>query len=434
MVFLSCLFFLFGTVGCSFGSKGYLALGPMLGHVSSTKAHIWIKGSTPGMARVLIGEKSDLSDGRLQGALELSEDGGKMGTLTVEGLKPQTRYYYSVLLNGGEVTGQPYASFVTPITEGQPTRIRVAFSSCFGRTGANTAAGWGQLAANAKADVILMLGDNHYADSTQRAKQSKFYFSQRDVSGFRAATRGTPSYGIWDDHDYGPNDSDRTAKGKEISLETFKMHWANPSYGQSDHPGIYSTFLRGNIQFVLLDDRYYRDPNRSPATPAKTLLGVRQKAWLKATLKQSAAKIKLVALGSEWQLNGHSDSYTSFKSEQKEILDFLRDEKIEGVILLSGDRHFTGAYQIRGQVIEVTAGPLGSRNYPTKNLPDMFMNHGEGKLYAVLDLDTRTSPPKVVLEVHRAGDGVVYKRNIAWGEVNGRQRIKPLPLGLGGRK
>ena len=41
-----------------------------------------------------------------------------------------------------------------------------------------------------------------------------------------------------DSHDYGPNNSDRTAKGKEDSLRTFREHWANGAYGQADDPGV----------------------------------------------------------------------------------------------------------------------------------------------------------------------------------------------------
>lgn len=404
--------------------EAYLTLGPMLGHVSSSDARVWVAASEACEVRVKIGKKGDLSDGRLSEVVKLEADSGLMGTILVEGLKPSTRYYYTVMVDGEEGMLRPYASFETPVRAGEPSRMRVAFTSCFGRSGKMATAGWAQMAGNANADVILMLGDNHYGDTTETGRLRSFYYSQRATAGFRAATRGTASYGIWDDHDYGPNDSDRTAKGKENSLKVFKEHWGNPSYGEKDNDGIYTTWVRGQVQFVLLDSRYHRDPNGQKDSAEKTLLGVKQKAWLKKVLKESKAKIKLVSLGSEFQLNGHKDSFSSFKFEQKAFFDFLRDEQIEGVILLSGDRHFTGAYQIRGEVIEVTSGPLGSRNFPTKNLPDMFMNYGEGKMYCVLDIDTRKQETVVKLEVHRAGDGVIYERVLTMDEINGKVRIK----------
>ena len=42
----------------------------------------------------------------------------------------------------------------------------------------------------------------------------------------------THNYAIWDDHDFGPNDSDRSSAIKAITLEAFKDSWPNPSYGQ----------------------------------------------------------------------------------------------------------------------------------------------------------------------------------------------------------
>ena len=395
-----------------------IKLGPMLGHVGPKEAHIWIQANEACELGLQI-------NGERFAGVQLVEGHAFMGRVAGQGLQPATEYTYTVLLNGVPAPGGPHGRFRTAPEKGQPTRQRIAFSSCYGRTGDASNAGRIQLAKTENLDLMLELGDNHYADSTDPQVQRPAYASQRNTEGWKASVANLPTYAIWDDHDYGPNDSDRTAAGKENSLACFKQHWANPSYGEAENPGIYTTFHRGDIQVFLLDDRYYRDPNRAPATPEKTVLGERQKAWLKEQLAASEARLKIIALGSEWHLHGHSDSYTSFKAEQKEILDCFKD--IEGVLLVSGDRHFSGAYQVRGETIEVTAGPMGSKNYPSRNLPDMFINHGKGKLFAVFDLDTTVTPPKVVLEIHRAGEGVIETREITWDEVNGRKRIAPLP-------
>ena len=98
------------------------------------------------------------------------------------------------------------------------------------------------------------------------------------------------------------------------------------------------------------------------------------------------------------------------------------------MILLSGDRHFTGGYQINQRVMEITSGPLGSNNYPTPNLPEMFLNHGVGKLYCVFDVDTRSEVPQVILEVHRAGEGLIDRRDFTMDEINGKARLATLPV------
>ncbi|MFT5408761.1 MAG: alkaline phosphatase D, partial [Verrucomicrobiales bacterium] len=279
-----------------------------------------------------------------------------------------------------------------------------------------------------RADLILLLGDDHYADTTQREGQSTAYFSHRSKPGFRSITTRIPTYNIWDDHDYGPNDSDGTADGKETSLATFKDFWPNPSYGETDNPGVYYKFSRADVDFFMLDVRYHRSPDKMIDDGSKTMLGARQLQWLKRELKSSTGKVKIIASGSEWQRNSHTDSWSSYPREREEVFGFIENENITGVLLISGDRHFTGGYQIGGKLIEVTSGPLGSKNFPTKNLPDMFLNYGEGKLYCVFDIDTTKDEPKVILEVHRAGDGIVEKMPLPWKAILGEEKIETLPV------
>ncbi len=405
----------------------YLDLGPMVGHVEPNAARIWVRASGEAQLALRIGKQPDLADARTIVGPRLEAAAGFAGHIAVAELEPSTRYFYAPLLNGQLAVTRPYPSLITAPPAGAPLKMRFAFGSCVGRRAADPAATWGDMAARVQIDLLLMLGDNHYADSTDPVTQRAFYREQRGVAGFGDITRRTPTYGIWDDHDYGPNDSDGTAKGKELSLQTFQQWWANPSYGQADDPGIYSKFSRGNVDFFLLDDRYHRSPNKAPDEGGKTMLGAKQLTWLKRELLASKAKIKFVASGSEWQINGHGDSWTSFDRERREIWKFIADNQIQGVILLSGDRHFTGGYQIGGQLIEITSGPLGATNFPSRVLPDMFLNYGEGKLYCIFDVDTRGAEPAVALEVYRAGAGLIETRRFTWDEINGVTKIAALP-------
>ena len=407
----------------------HVALGPMLGHVGEREAHVWVKASGPARLSLKVGRAPDLSDGRVVPGPALGADADFMASVRARDLEPATRYHYQVLLDDRPAAAPPYPSFVTAPPAGTRGKLRVAFTSCNGRDPAASAAAWGEMAARGGVDVLLMLGDNHYGDSTAPRVLRQRYAEQRRPAGFRALSASVPTYGIWDDHDYGPNNSDRTAKGKEDSLRTFKEHWANAAYGQADDPGVYFKFTRGDVDFFMLDVRYHRSPNKAPDDGTKTMLGKQQLAWLKQELLASKAAVKFLASGSEWQSHGHEDSWTSFARERAEIFDFIADNKIEGVVLLSGDRHFSAGYQVRDQLVEVTSGPLGSINYPSANLPEMFFNFGEGKMYCVFEVDTggKNATPALTVEVFRAGEGLVYKRPLTWDEVNGRAKIPRLP-------
>ena len=408
--------------------KAYLELGPMVGHTGPTDTRIWAKASQAAQLAVSIGTAPDLSDGRLVKGPALAADSDFMGQVRVDGLKPATKYFYGVMIDGAPAMARPYPSFTTAPEVGKQGKTRIAFSSCTGRYGYLTAAIWAEMSARTRFDLLLMLGDNHYADSTAPEPQRRAYYDHRQTLGYAEITRRVPTYAIWDDHDFGPNDSGASAEGKEISLRTFQQFWANPGYGQSDDPGIYFKFSRGDIDFFMLDSRYHRSPNRMVDDGTKTMLGARQLAWLKRELLASRGKVKFIACGSEWELNSHQDSWTSFGRERDEIFGFLREHDMQGVILLSGDRHFTGAYQIGGRFIEVTSGPLGSRTTNGINKPDMFLNLVEGTMCSVFDVDTTGEQPQVTLEVYRGGAGRIHERKFTWDEINGRTKIPTLPL------
>jgi alkaline phosphatase D len=414
-----------------------LDLGPMLGHVGPTEARIWVKAApkpngndtTKRRLAVRFGTRPDLSDGRTVRGRPL-EGPEFLGQINLTGLKPDTRYFYSARVDGEPVTANPPRSFQTATADGTRGQFRFAFISCLGRKGSDAAAAWGDLAARTPIDLLLFLGDNHYADSTEPAKQRAAYYEHRSAAGFRDLSSRVPSYAIWDDHDFGPNNSDSTSVGKEVSLQTFKEFWANPGYGQRDDPGVYFKFTRGDVDFFMLDVRYHRSPNVAPDDGTKTMLGAAQLAWLKRELLASQATVKFLASGSEWQSNGSDDSWSRFNRERMDLLNFIQDKGIKGVILLSGDRHFTATYQVLGIFVEVTSGPFGSLN-STRSEPtaEAFYFQNTGKLYCVFDVDTTGAEPKIALEIYRAAEGLIQKCEFTWNEILGVTKIPPLGPG-----
>jgi alkaline phosphatase D len=427
--FAGCLAALSAALLVTSGSAApYLKLAPMIGHTTSTNTRIWACASGSARLSFRVSTAPDLSDSKTVKGPKLNEESGFMDTVLVQNLKPAQQYYYCPMLDGKAALLPPYPSFTTAPVEGQPGRVRVAFTSCVGYNGFDSAPGFADM-ARTNFDVLLLLGDNHYANTNDPAIQRAFYFAQRDTPGYRNISSRTPIYAVWDDHDFGPDNSDGQLARKERVLQTFREHWANPAYGEPDNPGVYHKFTRSGVDLFLLDVRYHRDPNKATNLTHKTMLGEKQLAWLKRELLASKAPIKLLVSGSEWQSNGTDDSWTSFKQEREDLFRFIEDHRITGVLLLSGDRHFTGAYQVQGKWIEVTSGPIGSSNARVKNLPEMFFNFSDSKakFYCIYDLDTTTMSPRVALEVYRVGEGLAQRRTFTWDEVLGLTKIPSLP-------
>jgi alkaline phosphatase D len=404
----------------------YLELGPMLGHVSATEARIWIKATASVRVAVRIAREADLAEAREIAGPEIGPENGFTAQVVIAELQPATTYYYTVLFDGQPVVARPWPRFVTAPVDGARGKVRFAFGSCVGKEGWLDAATWADMEARTPLDWILLLGDNHYANSGDPQKQRAAFVAHRRNPGFIALTRRTPIYGIWDDHDFGPNDSDGTLAGKETVLRTFKEFFANPSYGEADNPGVYFKLTRGDVDIFMLDDRYYRSPNKTPDNGSKTMLGARQLEWLKREILASRAAIKFLAAGGEWQAKSQQDSWASFLRERNDIFDFLAANDIRNVVLLSGDRHFTALYHVEGRFIEVTSGPLGSPNskLPKTPPPEMIAGYDHGKMYCAWEFDTTGPEPRLVLEIYETGTGLLEKRAFTWAEVNGRAPLE----------
>lgn len=424
-MFRSILFL--ALVLCAHASQPWLLLAPMVGHVGDSDARIWAKASGSAQFSVLIGSKEDLSDGSVVKGPKLGEESAFMTNVWIGGLKPASRYYYCILLDGKRAMSRPFPAFFTAPPDSQPARVRLAFTSCVGFREADSAAGWADVATRTNIDMVFLLGDNHYANTSDALKQRSFYHEQRNSAGYRDLTSRIPTYAIWDDHDYGPDNSDTTLKGKEVSLKTFQEHWANPSYGEADNPGVYFKFTRGNVDFWMLDVRYHRSPNKATNLALKTMLGDRQLAWLKQGLLASKAPVKIVASGSEFQTHGTEDSWKSFGDERDGLFRFIENNRIQGVVFLSGDRHFTAGYQVKGKWIEITSGPIGSSSIAARTNPEMWTRHDKGKIYCVLDVDTRPQTPSITLEIYRAAEGLLERKAFTWEEVLGLAKIEPTP-------
>lgn len=408
----------------------HLRAGPMVGHVGTHEARLWVRATAAVPWSVQFGESATLENARELPGSVLAVESAETGVANLDGLKPGTRYFYRVLIEGRPQQVAPLPSFVTAPGLGEKGRFRIAFGSCVGDTIAAAAPAWAELAARrdlgAKAggfDLLLMLGDNHYANSTDPDKLRTYYTAHRLSAGWRELVAHVPTYAIWDDHDFGPNNSDGTEPGKEDSLRVFREFWANPASGEADNPGCYFTFQRGDVQFFMLDGRYHRSPNKAPDGPGKTMFGAAQLAWLKRELLASKATFKILANGSEWESFGSDDSYSLFRHERDAFFAWIDEKRIDGVVLISGDRHFSAGYHVLGRFVELSSGPFGSGNARLRPNQERFTGHDEGSLWMVLDLDTTGLKPALTYELWQAGGGLLERRTISWEQVQGREAI-----------
>jgi hypothetical protein len=206
-----------------------------------------------------------------------------------------------------------------------------------------------------------------------------------------------PVYAVYDDHDYGANNSDRTQPGKERSLRTFFQIWANPPTQTVEQPGIWTHFVAGQCEFWLLDGRYHRSPNDDIDGPNKTMLGMEQREWFMNTLAKSNAVFKFPVSGSSWHCGGKEAWNHQFLYEYDTILAHVREHRVSGLILLGGDQHVCkvsvrpreswGGYDLH----EWMAGRLVNRQRDYEAKP---WSRGFG----LVTVNTKVDPPTAKLE------------------------------------
>jgi alkaline phosphatase D len=320
-----------------------------------------------------------------------------------------------------------------------PPEATLAFGSCsylndrFDRPGTPWGGEYGIFDAIAAKhpDAMLWLGDNVYLrepEWTSLEGMSARYRAYREEPALAGLWRGTYHYATWDDHDFGPNDADGSFIHKGASLEAFRRYWPNPTHGLPGVPGVFTQFTLADADVFVLDDRWYRYPNDYPRVSAKRLFGAAQLEWLKQALLSSRATFKVVAAGTQfWNRVSRFESFQNYPDEARELLDWLTERRIPGVVFLSGDRHFSqllrlerpGSYPLH----EFTSSPLtgGVATNPGDNEranPDLV----EGTLltqrsFGMLRLYGPKAARVLALESYDAAGRLLWKRELKAAEL-----------------
>jgi alkaline phosphatase D len=216
-------------------------------------------------------------------------------------------------------------------------------------------------------DAWAWLGDNVYADTEDISRTRSLYRMQSERADYAALVAQTEVVGIWDDHDLGRNDVGSEYPAKKESQAALLDFLGEPA----DSPrrgrlGVYASYDFGSgeqrVKLILLDARYHRD---RPSARGDTL-GEAQWTWLERELTTSTARVHLVASGYQVLPLDHSnEKWGNFPAARTRLLDLFARTKTPGLVLLSGDRHFSELSRFEG-------GPL---EYPLHELTSSGLTH-----------------------------------------------------------
>jgi alkaline phosphatase D len=324
------------------------------------------------------------------------KDRGHTARTFVKGLKPDARYYYRFVT---EDSKSPVGRFKTapPLNSNKP--VRIAFYSC-----QNWEAGFFNaqraIANEPDLDLVISLGDYIYEYSNLdrfRPRQDRtgnnkdgdvqllgeyrqkyhLYKGDPDLKAMHAAH---PFISVWDDHEVednnaGQNPSSAQPDPNRTNLRDYPrrvsyhqrrengyrafFNYMPRSRFKGDRNRIFEDYRLGKtVDLMLTDERQYRDqqpcndailaPCGDVDDPNRTLLGAKQKQWLKESLHASPARWKVwgtqlmlmgLRIGPTSESTAQVDAWDGYFAERKEILDFVIDSGVKDVVAVTGDIH-----------------------------------------------------------------------------------------------
>lgn len=331
-----------------------LSLGYVSGDVRPDSALVWLRAEPGSRVSLRYGKEPGLGQFQTTEARAADASADHCAIISLDKLDPATRYYYRAVVEGRAPA--PQASFLTAPRPDDISKVTFCFSGDT-RQGYKPFTVMHAVRAQ-RPDFFLHLGDTIYADRNGAARTLEEFWSKyrinRDDAASQSCFSDTSVYAIWDDHEV----EDNYLPGHPlapIGYKAFLDYW--PVRRSAAEPRrIYRAARWGRaLDLIILDTRQYRAADRS------TMLGQRQKDWFFERLASSTATFKFVATTVP-MAGGGQDRWDGFPKEREEILRYIHDKKIAGVVFMSADLHYAAVTKIpRGNgLIDITAGPLAA--------------------------------------------------------------------------
>ena len=346
------------TAVSSFAAE--IVAGPMLGYSTMREVAVWVQLDDAAEVQLEYWQKDSDQRQRSQPGQTLHAH-GYTAKLIAEGLKPGQRYQYRLWIDGSAQSATYTQEFMTqPLWQWRddPPAFSFALASCFyvnekqyDRPGRPYGDGFEILdeIVDQKPQFMLWMGDNTYLREADWDSRFGIYDRHQHTRSFAPLQPLLPAihhYATWDDHDYGPNNSDGAYAMKDVARQAFVDFWANPNWNTAGDGGISGTFEWHDVQFFLLDNRWVRTANNR-VTGEPQVFGEQQIQWLINAMKGSYAPFKFVVTAGVFldPTRDHEAHINLAPGERERLLSLIAKERIPGVIFLNGDIH-------RGQMVK----------------------------------------------------------------------------------
>lgn len=268
------------------------------------------------------------------------ESSNRAVRLEVTGLTANTDYYCAVEVDGQLLT-EKVGRFRT-LPSG-PSSFKAVFAGD-ASTGSNATVFDTIRAQNPL--FFFHLGDLHYENINTNSLAAYLAAYDAVMASERQAQlyREVPTFYMWDDHDYGPNDSHGSSPGRDAACEAFRLRVPHPALEETGTTDpVYYSFEVGRVMFIVTDQRSMASNKTATDNSSKTMLGTTQKTWFKGLLSDPANDGKLFVWICSRVFGGvptaGADHWGGFTTERTELCDHIQSECPGRLCVISADMH-----------------------------------------------------------------------------------------------
>jgi len=357
--------------------------GPVLGAVTDTEIKVWAASDISDYMTVEYVEYGNPFPGTdVTATVKLAYN---VNQIKLTGLTPGTRYSYRVKTSTSDIEG-PYDFWTMPEEGGEyhtyicsdshfsPAMFDPAISPSFGYglSFMNNFRAMLEGRDSSMAAVLIVYGDLFISDADN---YSKFFSEQMDMrvnpyavtytNWFMELLKYVPYYTTWDDHDGLMNNWCKFTEtpgivNRDIAKDMFTLMNPMPDLDEDNGGGIAHSMRLGNILYLMLDERFDKEPNPGILAPYSILwpdyapaatLGANQMAWLRGVLHNNLDADLLVIISAQTFVDNtgamgggagaRRDSIGAYsKAERTELIQYiLQSTSFKDLIIFTGDDH-----------------------------------------------------------------------------------------------
>lgn len=378
----------------------HFKLGVSAGDLAGTRGMVWTHYSGSASLAAFVWRMDGDSYVEEHGPFPAMPNDGGFIHVALEGLQPGARYRYAFVELEGDnrVARSGIGRFRAPIADTASEVLTFGAIACTDVDKPLTVLA--RAAERTDLDAFLFVGDNAYCDGADTLPEYRgkylAHFGRSEHVAIRAATG---MYITWDDHEV-KNDFNPESTNEAQLDAAFKAFFEHAPIAETTPRRIWRSARWGKTaEIFVLDCRSERLPS-TILSSNEQYLSPAQMSWLKTGLAASPATFKIIMnsvpitnMPNVWDA-WPTDRWEAYGAQRTEILKFIDDSKISGVVWVAGDFHLAFISKVSSSgpganQREVLAGPGSQSSNPLESslfAPQFSYKTGTNN-YTTLKLD-----------------------------------------------